>query len=191
MQTTDQPGDIIPMAEIWWALVLDTNQPGGSLPQKRHYLADPAPSGGRLVIEDVQRSSFIPMIVVNLEQTEAILDRFKLAKFHGQILKTGATHDDFWLVWMDTGEQGGIIEKWVHTADEEEAERVASDRMPLAKAVLKASAADLMHVRDTLRRVSAGWWYPVWLDLRSPPKHLSAAELMKRKIDSEYGNTVV
>jgi hypothetical protein len=186
MSLIPHAGDTIEMGELWWVMLLEAGNPTQARMSERYYLSEEGPEGCRRILSDVQKSSdTIPMLAVNLEQIDGILHRFDVLSGAGEIIDIGESRDEAWLVWVDQGEEG-VTEQWTWTRDPHEAERAAMQRKTGASPLLRASLSTLRQARSTLRRVTAGWWQPIWLDLRDPPRNLSSALLLERKIESSH-----
>lgn len=176
--------DTIDMGELWWVMVLEAGNPTEARMTERFYLSEAGPQGCRRVLDDVQKSAIIPMLAVNLEQIDGILDRFDTLRLEADsVIDIGEDKKEAWLVWIDEG-SGQVHEQWTWTADPQEAERAAMARYRGASPLLRASLSTLIQARKTLHMVRSGSWDPIWLDLRDPPKQLSAAQLLELKIKS-------
>lgn len=185
MSLTPHPGDAVEIGELWWVMVLEAGNPTQAQMSERYYLSESGPDGCKRILNDVQKSLTIPMLAVNLDQIDGILNRFEALSHAEQILDIGEAHTEAWLVWVDQGEEG-VSEQWTWTKDPHEAERAAGMRHPGGSPLLRASLSTLRKARTTLRRVASGWWEPIWLDLRDSPRQLSAAELFERKTLPSY-----
>lgn len=177
-------GDSVNVDEIWWVMVLEANMPTKAEMTERYYLSENGQEGCRRVLEDVQKSATIPMLAVNLEQIDGILQRFDsllLEEGTHSILDIGERHTQAWLVWIDDG-NGNVSEQWTWTADPEEAERAARISHPRGSPLLRASLMMLREAQTTMQRIASGWIEPIWLDLRDEPRKISAAALLERKL---------
>lgn len=182
METFDEPGDTIFSDELWWVMILEANSPGQAKMQERYYLSESGSEGCKRVLQDVQRSSTIPMLAVNLDQLDGILARFEKLDAQGEILEVGEDKSEAWLVWMDKGGDEGVQEVWTYTKDPHEAEMAAMQKVPGASPLLRAGLTTLTKAKQNLQRIlGSNHWSPIWLDLRDPPRHLNPAELLERK----------
>lgn len=178
------PNDVFSVDEIWWVMVLEANMPTQAEVSERYYLSENGQDGCRRVLEDVQKSATIPMLAVNLEQIDGILQRFDALALEDRtnaILDIGERHAEAWLVWMDDG-NGNVSEQWTWTSDPQEAERAARRSHPKGSPLLRAPLTTLRQAHATMQRITTGWIEPIWLDLRNEPHKMSAATLLERKL---------
>lgn len=167
-------------------MILDSSSPANAQMHERYYLSESGSDGCKRVLQDVQRSAAIPMLAINLDQLDGILARFVRLQALDEIVEIGEDKSSAWLVWMDQGGNEGVQEVWTYTKDPHEAELAAMRKIPGASPLLRAELSTLIQAKETLQRIlKDGYWAPIWLDLRDPPRHLDPADLLERKSASQ------
>lgn len=165
-------------SELWWAMAMDLRQAPGERMMERYYLSEPDAEGCKRVLADLQHENLVPLIAVNLEQIESILQRKEDALVLGRVIRH-QSNMPYWLVWLDGGNQ--VWEQWVQTADGVDAEQLAMEKYPNSDVILRAPYAAFLEAEEQLAALNRENLDLVWLDLRSEPNRFSSLDLLLKR----------
>lgn len=179
---SNDPISLLP-SERWWSMAMDLRKERGKRMMERYYLSEVDGEGCKRVLSDLKNEGFVPLIAVNLEQIEAILQR-KEDSIRTKKLIQHQTYAPYWMIWLDAGDQ--VWEQWVQTFEGADAEALACERFPNSDVLLRAPYSAFLQAEQTLATLDENFLDPVWLDLRDEPNRYSSLELLLKRQDTPH-----